>query len=61
MKVLKPPGSGKDIAKGKGVHNILKANEAVERLRYNQVNNQISFHTEKGLECLKFVRRDRYE
>ncbi len=43
------------------MNGILNVNEAVERLRYNQVNNQISFHTERALECLKFVRRDRYE
>lgn len=43
------------------MNGILNANEAVERLRYNQVNNQILFHTERTLECLKFVRRERYE
>ena len=43
------------------MNGILNENEAVERLRYNQVNNQISFHTEKALECLEFVRRERYE
>lgn len=40
---------------------ILNTSEAVERLRYNQVNNQISFHTERALEYLKFIRRERYE
>lgn len=40
---------------------ILNTNEAVERLRYNRVNNQISFHTEKALGYLKFIRRERYE
>lgn len=43
------------------MNGILNANEAVERLRYNRVNNQISFHTEKALKSLKFVRRERYE
>ncbi|MDY3908170.1 MAG: DUF3990 domain-containing protein [Eubacterium sp.] len=43
------------------MNGILSGNEAVERLRYNQVNNQISFHTERALESLKFVRRERYE
>ncbi len=28
--------------------------EAVERLRYNKVNNQVSFHTEKALKHLYF-------
>lgn len=40
---------------------ILTANEAVERLKYNQVNNQVSFHTEKALRNLQFIRRERYE
>lgn len=40
---------------------ILTAKEAVERLRYNKVNNQVSFHTEKALECLHFLRRIKYE
>ena len=40
---------------------ILTANAAVERLKYNQVNNQVSFHTEKALRSLQFIRRERYE
>lgn len=36
---------------------ILKAEEAVERLRYNKVNNQISFHTPLALEHLTFESR----
>ena len=40
---------------------ILTANEAVERLKYNQVNNQVSFHTEKALRNLQFIRREMYE
>lgn len=40
--------------------NILTATEAVERLRYNNVNNQVSFHTEKALQYLKLVRRSSY-
>lgn len=43
------------------MNGILTDLEAVERLRYSKVNNQVSFHTEKGLESLKFVRRDYYE
>ena len=42
------------------ISGILTANEAVERLRYNRVNNQVSFHTEKALESLSFVRRVAY-
>ena len=40
---------------------ILNTSEAVERLRYSKVNNQISFHTKKALQYLKFIRRERYE
>lgn len=36
---------------------ILKADEAVERLRYNKVNNQVSFHTQKALKYLHFEER----
>lgn len=43
------------------ISGILTADEAVERLRYNHVNNQVSFHTEKALESLDFVRRVSYE
>lgn len=42
------------------IANILSAKEAVERLRYNKVNNQVSFHTEKALQYLKPVRRNSY-
>ena len=40
--------------------DILKANEAVERLRYSKINNQISFHTEAALKNLEFVSRKEY-
>ncbi len=43
------------------ISGILSAKEAVERLRYSQVNNQVTFHTERALSCLQFVRRDCYE
>lgn len=43
------------------IAGILSADEAVERLRYNKVNNQISFHTEQALASLKLVRREAYE
>lgn len=42
------------------IANILTASEAVERLRYNKVNNQVSFHTEKALQYLQLTRRDSY-
>lgn len=40
---------------------ILAVDEAVERLRYNKVNNQVSFHTEKSLQYLKIIGRAVYE
>lgn len=39
------------------IAGVLTANEAIERLTYSKVNNQISFHTEKALENLRPVRR----
>lgn len=43
------------------IADILTAEEAVKRLKYNQPNNQISFHTERALKHLKFVGRESYE
>lgn len=43
------------------IAGILSIEEAVTRLRYNKVNNQISFHTEKALTSLEFIRREEYE
>lgn len=43
------------------IAGIFNADEAVNRLRYNKVNNQISFHTKKALEYLRFVGRKQYE
>lgn len=43
------------------IAGILNANEAVDRLKYNQVNNQVSFHTEKALQSLKLMGRATYE
>ena len=42
------------------IANILTASEAVERLQYNKVNNQVSFHTEKALQYLHLIRRTSY-
>ena len=36
--------------------NILKAEQAVERLRYNKVNNQVSFYTLLALEPSTILR-----
>lgn len=43
------------------ISGVLTAKEAVERLRYNKVNNQVSFHTKKALAYLRFIGRDNYE
>lgn len=43
------------------ISGILNVKEAIERLRYSKVNNQVSFHSEAGLQCLKLLRRERYE
>jgi len=36
---------------------ILNAQEAIKRLKYSKVNNQVSFHTEKSLRFLRHVGR----
>lgn len=43
------------------VNGTYTAEEALRRLTYDGVNNQISFHTEKALSCLKQIRREEYE
>lgn len=43
------------------IAGILSAKEAADRLRYNKVNNQVSFHTEKALSCLRKTGRKSYE
>ena len=63
IEVLKPNEVDEIIIAGMGgmlINDILKANEAVERLRYSKVNNQISFHTKRALKHLRFVRREKY-
>lgn len=39
------------------IQGIYTADEAIERLRFSKVNDQVSFHTLKAVKCLKFVRR----
>ena len=43
------------------ISGILTAEEAIERLRYNKVNNQVSFHTMESLQYLRYVGRKCYE
>lgn len=42
------------------VMGVIDAEEAIKRLRYAKVNNQISLHTEKALSFLQFVGKDEY-
>jgi hypothetical protein len=39
------------------IAGIINANEAIERLKYNKVNNQVSFHTPVALFHLKLLRK----
>ena len=43
------------------IAGILNVNEALERLKYNQINNQISLHTMAALSNLKMLRSYSYE
>ncbi len=38
------------------MNGVYTAQEAIERLRYQKINNQISFHTQKALRCLTLIR-----
>ncbi len=42
------------------VEGIYTSKEAMEKLRGNKLNDQISIHSEKALDCLKFVRKTTY-
>jgi hypothetical protein len=39
------------------IAGIINANEAIERLQYNQINNQVSLHTPAALSHFKIVRK----
>jgi hypothetical protein len=39
------------------IAGIINANEAIERLQYNRINNQVSLHTPAALSHLKIVRK----
>ena len=39
------------------VQGIYTADEAIDRLRFSVVNDQVSFHTEKAVSCLRLARR----
>lgn len=41
------------------VHGIMRKEDAIERLKFEKINNQIAFCTEKALSSLRFI--DSYE
>lgn len=43
------------------VAGLISKNAAMDELRYSLVNNQVSFHTERALQHLKFLGRTQYE
>jgi hypothetical protein len=43
------------------IAGVISANEAIERLRFNQINNQVSLHTPSALLHLKMIEKQQYE
>jgi hypothetical protein len=43
------------------VAEIIDSNEAIKRLQFSHVNDQVSFHTSHAISRLKLVRKDSYE
>jgi len=43
------------------IAGIINAKDAIERLQYNQVSNQVSLHTPAALSQLKIVRKYHYD
>ena len=39
------------------IAEIISANDAIERLKHNKINDQVSFHTPAALSCLKIIRK----
>jgi len=39
------------------IAEIISANDAIERLKHNKINDQVSFHTSAALSCLKIIRK----
>ncbi|MCL1833220.1 MAG: DUF3990 domain-containing protein [Leptospirales bacterium] len=39
------------------IAGIINSDEAIERLRFSQINNQVSFHTPAALSHLKIIRK----
>jgi len=39
------------------IAGIINSNEAIERLKYNNINNQVSLHTPAALSHLKIIRK----
>jgi hypothetical protein len=43
------------------IAGIINANEAIERLQYSKINNQVSLHTSTALSHLKIIRKNSCE
>jgi len=43
------------------IAGIINANDAIERLRSNQINDQVSLHTSTALSCLTITGKYKYE
>jgi len=43
------------------IAEIINVNEAIQRLRGNKINDQVSFHTSAAISCLKILRKYQYE
>lgn len=43
------------------IQGVYTAEEAISRLEYANVNDQVSFHTKKAVDCLSLVRRYQIE
>ena len=43
------------------IAGVINADEAIRRLKFNQVNNQVSFHTPAAISCLRMLRKQHNE
>ena len=61
--IVKGPVANDKTARTIGlfIAGIIDSNTAIERLKANKVNDQVSFHTSKAISCLKILRKIKYE
>ena len=43
------------------IAGIIDSITAIERLKTNKVNDQVSFHTPRAISCLRLLRKNKYE